>query len=88
MSRDPTYTAQDEAIAEHIVATAMKKYRPLLPAEVVEDVTEYLVDELLATADGRRKLSLYRAGLDVDISGEVARVPIARPKDGGEKSGT
>jgi hypothetical protein len=85
---EPSYTAQDEAIAEHIVATAMKKYRSLLPAHVVEDMSEYLVDELLATADGRRKLSLYRAGLDVDISGEVVRVPIKKPKSGGEQSGT
>ncbi|MBL8744374.1 MAG: hypothetical protein JNK04_24875, partial [Myxococcales bacterium] len=50
------YTDEDETTAEHIVATAMKRYRALLPAHVVEDMSEYLVDELLATAEGRRKI--------------------------------
>lgn len=72
----PPYTEEDERLAEAIVDKAMEKYRKLLPEAVVADMRDYLVDELLATEDGRRKLRAFTAhDAALKPSGDEERFP-------------
>lgn len=63
------YTPEDEAFAERLVDEALEPYKSL-PQHVRDDIKEYLVDELLATEDGRRRLRLARPHAPTNVSEE------------------
>lgn len=70
------YSAEDEKLAELIVDKALEKYRKLMPEAVVADMRDFLVDEMLATEEGRRKLRAFTAhDAALKPSGEEERFP-------------
>lgn len=70
------YSEEDEQLAELIVDKAMEKYRKLVPAAVVADMRDFLVDEMLATEEGRRKMRAFTAhDAALKPSGEEERFP-------------
>jgi hypothetical protein len=71
MSDEP-YTEEDEKLAESLVDEAMTRFRPLLTEEQQDEIREYLVDMLLATKSGRRKLALVKVFVG-DHSDQVDR---------------
>ncbi len=63
------YTPEDEAFAERLVDEALEPYKSL-PQHVRDDIKEYLVDELLATEDGRHRLGVVKPRATADFSEE------------------
>lgn len=59
MSEEP-YTDAEEKLAESLVDEAMEKYAKFFTPEQHDEVREYMVDMLLATKEGRRKLALVK----------------------------
>ncbi|MFO0553022.1 MAG: hypothetical protein U0271_31840 [Polyangiaceae bacterium] len=82
---DPT--PEEEAMAEEIATEAMAGLDPLLPAAELEEIREFLVDELLCTEAGRARLRRCLAPRVGTKSDDLARFPDAalHAKD---KSGT
>jgi hypothetical protein len=88
LSAEP-YSDEDEALAESLVAQVMEKYRGVLPADVFTDLSETMVDELLATPEGRDKLWAFKGdsakvvkSADLEIHPTIAE---ARRKARGEE---
>lgn len=70
------FTEEDQALAESLVAEAMARYRRILPEQVFADMAEYMVAELLCTAEGQRKLRMVRPMVNTPLqSEETARFP-------------
>lgn len=63
------YTPEDEAFAESLVDQALEPYRSL-PQRVRDDIKEYLVDELLATEEGRHRLRIVKPRTPTTVSEE------------------
>ena len=64
---------EDEALARDLVAEATAELDRLVPLRVREAIRQSLLDDLLLTEAGLRKLRRLRAA-DVNQSGEVDRL--------------
>ncbi len=66
-------TPEDEALARDLVAEATADLDRLVPVRVREAIRQSLLDDLLLTEAGLRKLRRLRAS-DANQSGEVERL--------------
>jgi hypothetical protein len=73
-------TPEDEALAEAMVDEATAGFDRLLPPAAFARLREFLLNELLCSHDGRRRLRAARRDPEVDASGEVSRLPAVNTK--------
>jgi len=77
-------TPEESALADELVDQATADLAGSVPPIVLDAIRANLLDELLVTADGRRRLRALARDRSVDESGSVARDEGAAP----EKTGT
>jgi hypothetical protein len=56
----PPFTDEEHQLAETIVDEVCLRYQSLIPADDLAEMRDYMVDMLLATTEGRRKLAMVK----------------------------